>query len=121
MLRKRDRAALRAKFDNATACLAKSVQSIIDDPTADKRTMLGRSFGQFLDHCNGLTKRKTSLADVAALHSIFAEARKNLDVSIPKADDDEGYGNSDVAAGDDDDGSAIRWRDGIQGRSIGTR
>ena len=106
VLRKRDRATLRAKLDNATACLAKSVQSIIDDPSANKDVMLGRSFGQFLDHVNKLTGRKTKLADVAALHSVFAEPRrKNLDVSIPKAEDDEGYGDDNPDDDDAADGS----------------
>jgi hypothetical protein len=102
VLRKRngDRAALKAKFDQATACLALSVQSIVNDPSVDQNAMLGRTFGQYLDHVNKLTKRKTSLADIAKLHEIFDVRHKNLDVSIPKADDDEGF---DTDADDDDD------------------
>jgi hypothetical protein len=104
VLRKRgDRAALKAKLDQATACLAKSVKSIIaGDSVTDKKAMLAGSFGQYLDHVNKLTKRKTSLADIAKLHEIFDARHKNLDVAISPADDDEGF---DTDADDDDGGS----------------
>jgi hypothetical protein len=98
------RAALRAKFDEATARLALSVQSIVNDPSVDQNEMLGRTFGQYLDHVNKLTKRKTSLADIAKLHEIFDVRHKNLDVSVSEADDDEGFENPD--ADDDDEGES---------------
>jgi hypothetical protein len=105
LMRKRDgRAASRGEFDKAVARLAASVKSIINDPSANKNEMLGRSFAQFLQHIGKLTKTRIPLVDAVALHKIFAEPRrKNLDVSVSPADDDEGYDNPDA---DDDDRAA---------------
>jgi hypothetical protein len=100
---KRDRN-LKAKFDQATARLAASVKSIVNDPDCDKSEMLGRSFAQFLDHLNKLNKSRTPLKDVVALKQIFAEARaKNLDVSVAEAGDDEGMPNRRRRRPEDDD------------------
>jgi hypothetical protein len=98
MLRKRDRAALKAKLDRATVALAKSIGSIMaDNGVTDKNAMLARTFGEYLAHVNP----GASLADVAALHKIFAEPRrKNDDVAISPAGPDEGYDLDDT---DDDD------------------
>ena len=49
--------------------------------------MLGRTFGQALDHLNKLVGSRTSLADVAKMHAVF---EKNLDVSIPPASPSDG-------------------------------
>jgi hypothetical protein len=86
-------AALKTQMDNAVARLAVSVKSIINDPSANKNEMLAKTFGQFLDHCNKLTKRKTSLEDIAKLHAVFDARHKNLDVSISEAGPDEGMPN----------------------------
>jgi hypothetical protein len=99
--KRNDGAALRAKFDEGTARLAVSVASIINDPSANKNAMLGRTFGQYLDHVSKLTGRKTSLQDIVALKSIFVG--KNLDVSTPKAKDDEGFGEDDPDRDDESD------------------
>ena len=93
LMRKRDgRAASRGEFDKAVARLAASVKSIADDTSViDKNTMLGRTFVQFLDHVNGLTKTRTPLSDAVKLQQIFADPRnKNLDVSIPPASPSDG-------------------------------
>jgi hypothetical protein len=67
--KRNDGAALR---DQATARLAASVRSIINDPAVeDKNTMLGKSFVQYLDYLNSLTGTRTSLNDAALLHKIF--------------------------------------------------
>jgi hypothetical protein len=74
LIRKRaDRVVLRAKVDEATARLAASVKSIVNDPDCkDKNGILAKSFGQFLDHLNVLiTKSQTPLKEVTALHEIF--------------------------------------------------
>jgi hypothetical protein len=104
MLMKRDRN-LKAKCDEATARLAASVKSIVADNSVDKNDMLARTFAQYLNHLDGLMKRRTPLKDIVALKQIFAEARaKNLDVSVAEAGDDEGMPkNRRRRAGDDDD------------------
>ena len=94
MLTKRDRTVLKAKFDKATARLAVSVKSIVNDPDCnDKRGMLARSFGQFLAHVNP----RASIRDVAKFHEIFS---KNLDVPV----DPDGPINP---GGDDSDGTRV--------------
>jgi hypothetical protein len=116
MLWKRDRVARRAKVDKAVACLAASVQSILNDDSVsveNKNLMLRDSFGQCLAHLGEITKSKISLADVAALHRIFDVPRnKNLDVSVGEADDDEGFDNPDADAEDDDENGARHAGDG---------
>jgi hypothetical protein len=97
MLRKRadrERAVLKAKLDRATAALAVSVKSIVNDPECnDRRGMLARTFGQYLVHVNP----RTSIRDVAKFHEIFS---KNLDVPV----DPDGPINP---GGDDSDGTRI--------------
>jgi hypothetical protein len=92
MLRKRngDRAALKTKFDQATARLAASVHSIINDPAVeDKNTMLGKSFVQYLDHLNSLTGTRTPLNDAVALHRIFGIAKNDNERSEPDLSDSD--------------------------------
>jgi hypothetical protein len=87
MLKKR---ASDAAFGKATRCLAMSVKSIAEDSNCDKNAMLTKTFAQFQDHLNTLMQRH----------------RKNLDVAVDEADDDEGMpddANSRRARGDDDD------------------
>jgi hypothetical protein len=104
--RDRDRAALRAAFDEATARLAASVVSIANDHMGDKNEMLSRTFGQFQEHINKLMKRKTSLADIAALHDIFKNTDERSEPDLSRAD--VGYGGKtrrqyeDEAADDED-------------------
>jgi hypothetical protein len=100
-----DRAVLKAKFDEAALRLARSVQSILDDDNVtDKNAMLARTFGQCLAHLGEITGSKISLSDVSALHRIFDVPRaKNLDVSTPKAKDDEGFGEDDPDRDDESD------------------
>jgi hypothetical protein len=86
-----DRAALKAKFDEACARLAVSVKSIANDSSVtDKNMMLSRSFAQFLDHLNTLTKRRTPLADIVALQKIFKNDADRAEPDL--SDSDEGYG-----------------------------
>jgi hypothetical protein len=87
-----DRAALKTKFDQATARLAASVHSIINDPTVeDKNTMLGKSFVQYLDHLNSLTGTRTprNLNDAVALHRIFGIAKNDSERSEPDLSDSD--------------------------------
>jgi hypothetical protein len=72
-----------AAMNNALKRLAVSVNSIVNDPDCNKSAMLTKSFMQFQEHLNELS-------------------RKNLDVSIPPAEDDEGYDNPDRATDDDE-------------------
>ena len=98
-------AALKTQMDNAVARLAASVKSIVNDPDCDQNEMLGRSFGQFLDHCNGLTKSRTSLSDVAELHEIFKNDSEHAEPDL--SDTNAGMPkNRRRRAGDDDDDDA---------------
>jgi hypothetical protein len=101
MLRKRNGA-----LDRAVECLAKSVQSIVNDPSANTDEMLGRSFAQYLQHIGRLTKTKIPLEAVTDLHRIFGIAKNDSERAEPdlsdtnagmpkkrrrRADDDENY------------------------------
>jgi hypothetical protein len=86
-----------AAFAKATARLAMSVKSIVEDPNCDKNAMLAKTFSQFQDHLNTLMKRYPKNA--------------NLDVSVGEADPEDGMPDdatrterlSDDADADDDE------------------
>jgi hypothetical protein len=112
-----DRAALRAKFDEAARRLARSVQSIVvDDSVTDKNAMLSKSFVQCLDHLNSLTGARTSLNAAVKLQQIFADPRnKNLDVSIPPASPSDGMPDADEDDREDDEGHFLSGDGGENG------
>jgi hypothetical protein len=119
-------------FDEATACLAKSVQSIIGDPSANRDEMLARSFTQYLQHVGKLTGTRIPLQAVVDLHKIFGIAKNDWDLPGGGVDDpigDTGGGRRRRRSDDDDaarldaqmDSDADRDRDEDERRGNGDR
>jgi hypothetical protein len=77
---------LKTKTDHAVACLAKSVQSIVNDSGANKNEMLGRSFAQFLQHIGKLTKTKIPLEAVVGLNEIFKNDNERSEPDLSDTD-----------------------------------
>jgi hypothetical protein len=81
---------LKTKIDHAVACLAKSIQSIVNDPSANTDEMLARSFSQFMQHIGRLTKTRIPLEAVLALHKLFKNTDERAEPDLSRSD--EGYG-----------------------------